>query len=86
MVIKSLLQEVPELREELEDIWKSFKSENNLFDLRSIHAFIKDLVDFSQMIFAIAELPKPEISIEFTNLKSLADPFKKYFEDSDDIF
>ena len=76
MEIKGLLQEVPELRKELEDIWRPIRSGENILDLEIILTFFNDLVDFTQMIFAIAELPKRDISIEFSDFKYLKDPHK----------
>ena len=33
----------------------------------------------SLVIYKLIELPRPEISIEFTDVKSFVDSFKKYF-------
>ncbi|HDZ18643.1 hypothetical protein LCGC14_1414010 [marine sediment metagenome] len=68
----------PLLREELEEIWESFKAKKD-FNLESVYSFITSLMDFLHMIYGLAELPKPQLSIRFTDLKSFADPFRKYY-------
>ncbi len=41
-------------------------------------------MDFSKMIYKLIELPRPEISIKFTNFKSFADSFNKYFDQDEE--
>lgn len=82
--IKNLLQEDHILKEELKEIWKSFKSQKNPFNLESVSSFITELVDFSRMICKLAELPKHEISIRFTNFISFVNPFKKYYDQGEE--
>ncbi|KKN15003.1 hypothetical protein LCGC14_0990460 [marine sediment metagenome] len=53
----SLLQEIPELREELNDIWKPIRSKEKTIDLEVILTFLDNLVDFNQMLYALVDLP-----------------------------
>ena len=45
-------------------------------------------MDFLRMIYELAKLPKPQMSIRFKNLRSYADSFTEYnnSEEKDDKF